>query len=140
MQLDSANLQPLMNDGKPVHDYVFLPFQNHQRSIRWGKWKLNIFPQIDHREIFDLEKDPDEMRPLQGKDAIKSAAILDSMLSVARARYGDKTPLKIENPEPKELIYENSKRRLDVWQPKWIRANSFGGRANPDHGPGVRKK
>jgi hypothetical protein len=119
---------------------VFLPFQNHQRSIRWGKWKLNIFPQIDHREIFDLEKDPDEMRPLQGKDAIKSAAILDSMLSVARARYGDKTPLKIENPEPKEPVYENSKRRLDVWQPKWIRDKYFGGRTNPDHGPGVRKK
>ena len=140
MQVDSANLQPLMKGGRPIHDYVFLPFQNHQRSIRWGKWKLNIFPQIAHREIFDLEKDPDEMRPLEGKGAIKSAAMLDSMLSVARARYGDKSPLKIENPEPKELVYDNSKRRLDVWQPKWIRDKYFGGRTNPDHGPGVRKK
>ena len=101
-----------MNGGGPVHDYVFLPFQNHQRSIRWGKWKLNIFPQIAHREIFDLEKDPDEMRPLEGKGALKSAAIFGFNANcVARARYGDKSPLKIDNPEPKEVVYDNSKRR-----------------------------
>ncbi|HBF16908.1 MAG TPA: choline-sulfatase [Verrucomicrobiales bacterium] len=140
MQIDSKNLQPLMNGGGPIHKYIFLPFENHQRAIRWGKWKLNIFPQINHREVFDLENDPDEMRPLEGKNAIKPAAILDSMLIAARARYRDNSPLKIDNPEPKEFVYDNSKRRLDIWQPQWIRDKYFGGRTNPDHGPGFRKK
>ena len=140
MQIDSKNLQPLMNGGGPIHKYIFLPFENHQRAIRWGKWKLNIFPQINHREVFDLENDPDEMRPLEGKNAIKPGAILDSMLIAARARYRDNSPLKIDNPEPKEFVYDNSKRRLDIWQPQWIRDKYFGGRTNPDHGPGVRKK
>jgi hypothetical protein len=62
------------------------------------------------------------------------------MLITARARYGDKSPLKIDNPDPKDVVYDNSKRRLDVWQPKWIRDKYFGGRNNPDHGPGVHKK
>jgi hypothetical protein len=80
------------------------------------------------------------MWPLKVKNTLKSAAILDSMLIAARARYGDKSPLKIDNPEPKEVVYNNSKRRMDVWQPKWIRDKYFGGRTDPDHGPGVRKK
>lgn len=61
-------------------------------------------------------------------------------LEEARKDYGDQQPLTVQNPEPKEAVYDNAKRTLDVWQPKWIRDKYFGGRSRTDHGPGAGKK
>ena len=52
-----------------------------------------------------------------------------------RTRLGDNDPLQVDKPEPKEAHYNNAKRTLDVWQPKWIRDKYFGGRNDPNHGP-----
>lgn len=138
--VDAKDLRPVMNGKEPGHRYVFLPFQNHQRSIRFGNLKMNVFPRINHREIFNLGKDPGEMQPLAAGDTTQAAAVLDNWLDVARSRFGDEVPLNVENPETKEAVYDNANRRMDVWQPKWIRDKYFGGREAPDHGPGARKK
>ena len=138
--IDAKNLQPVMNGKESGHRYVFLPFQSHQRAIRTGRWKLNVFPQINHREIFDLEKDPDEIHPLGAHESSPAGELLKKCLESARARYGDEASLKVKDPELKEAVYENSNRRMDVWQPKWIREKYFDGRSAPDHGPGARKK
>jgi arylsulfatase A-like enzyme len=34
------------------------------RSVRDRRWKLIVYPRIDHRQLFDLVEDPDEMRDL----------------------------------------------------------------------------
>ena len=138
--VDSKDLQAVMKGEESGHRYVFLPFQNHQRAVRVDDLKLNVFPKINHREIFNLKKDPDEMHPLEGKDATLAEAVLDSWLKVARSRYGDDAPLKVKNPASKKAIYDNGNRRMDVWQPKWIRDKYFDGRSQADHGPGARKK
>ncbi|MDG2468685.1 MAG: hypothetical protein P8M80_05355 [Pirellulaceae bacterium] len=61
-------------------------------------------------------------------------ADVDSMLKLMeswRKRLDDPYPLTVPNPEPKKPKYDNSKRVLDVWQPKWIRDKYFNGRSPP---------
>ena len=62
--------------------------------------------------------------PAHKADVERMQALMESW----RKRLGDPYPLSVENPEPKEPQYDNSKRVLDVWQPKWIRETYFGGR------------
>lgn len=139
---DSVNLVPVMNGSKEkVHESVFLPFQGHQRSVRDNRWKLHVYPNINHHLLFDLRNDPHELKNLSEnpEHAGKKAEMLAAM-NVSRSKYGDWYPLKVENPEPKEAVYDNAKRSMDVWQPQWIRDKYFDGRDNPDHGPGARRK
>lgn len=55
------------------------------------------------------------------------------MLETWRDQLGDKDPLSVSNPEPKEPVHD-SKRIPDIWQPKWIRDKYFDGRENPNRG------
>ena len=57
-----------------------------------------------------------------------------AMMEKNRNSHGDRHPLSVENPKPKEAIYDNAKRTLDIWQPKWIRDKYFGGRSRTNHG------
>ena len=133
---DSQNLRPIMNGNvRRVHDSVFLPFQNNQRAVSDGRWKLHIYPQINHRILFDLATDPHETNPL-APDTIHAGKML-ALMESHRKRLGDWYPVSVENPAPKKPNYDNSKRVLDRWQPKWIRDKYFEGRADPNHG--VRK-
>ncbi len=119
-----------------VRESVFLPFQDNQRAIRDKRWKLHIYPQINHRLLFDLESDPHELNNI-AEDSVHAAQIerLTGLMESWRTRLGDKTPLSVRDPKPKQPVYDNSKRTLDVWQPKWIRDKYFDGRSNPNHGP-----
>jgi arylsulfatase A-like enzyme len=136
--VDSKSLAPIMNGkGKSVRESLFLPFQDNQRAVRDGKWKLHVYPQINHRLLFDLSTDPHEMKNLATSPAYKAdVERMQVLMDSWRKRLGDPYPLTVENPEPKEPQYDNNKRVLDVWQPKWIRDKYFGGRENPNHGPG----
>jgi len=133
---DAQSLNPLMS-GKVRHlrKSVFLPFQNNQRAVRDGRWKLHVYPKINHRLLFDLSVDPHEMKnlaevPSHQSDVTRMMAQMESW----RKRLHDPFPLSVENPEPKVPNYDNGKRVLDVWQPKWIRDKYFGGRDSTDHG------
>lgn len=133
---DSQSLRPIL-DGKvrSVHGSVFLPFQDNQRAVSDGRWKLHIYPKIDHRTLFDLAADPHETNPLAPDSDHKShAAKMLALMESHRKRLGDWYPLSVENPEPREPNYDNSKRFLDRWQPRWIRDKYFGGRDDPNHG------
>ena len=134
--IDAQNLSPVMNGRtQKVRDSLFLPFQDNQRTVRDGKWKLHVYPKINHQLLFDLSSDPHETRNLAAVPAHK--AEVDRMYALMkswRERLGDPYPLTVENPDPKEPQYDNSKRVLDGWQPKWIRDKYFGGRESPKRG------
>ncbi|MEO2018159.1 MAG: sulfatase/phosphatase domain-containing protein, partial [Fuerstiella sp.] len=134
--IDSRDLTPIMEGRlKGVRDSVFLPFQDNQRAVRDERWKLHIYPNINHRLLFDLRSDPHEMNNL-AEDAAHAAEIkrMTALMKSWRTRLGDKDSLSVNDPQPKEPVYNNSNRRLDVWQPKWIRDKYFDGRDNPNHG------
>jgi arylsulfatase A-like enzyme len=134
--IDAQTLRPIMDEKVDrVRDSLFLPFQDNQRAVRDGKWKLHVYPPINHRLLFDLTTDPHELTnlaedPAHADDLKRMQELMESW----RTRLGDPYPLSVTDPLPKEPVYDNSKRVLDVWQPKWIRDKYFGGRDNPNHG------
>ncbi len=72
-----------------------------QRAIRYGRWKLIRYPQINKTQLFDLEEDPFEQNDLSDKP--KSATQLVTLsvdLQVALQHYGDKCPYTALNPKP----------------------------------------
>jgi len=134
--IDSQGLNSIMNGQvASIRESLFLPFQDNQRAVSNGKWKLHIYPKINHRLLFDLSNDPHELNNLAADPAHKAdAERMQALMESWRKRLGDPSPLSVENPEPKKPQYDNSKRVLDVWQPKWIRDKYFDGRDNPNHG------
>ena len=114
---------------------MFLPFQDNQRSVSDGKWKLHVYPKINHQLLFNISADPHELNNLatnpDNKNQLKRMqALMDSW----RTRLGDPYPLHVQNPERLKPAYDNNRRVLDIWQPKWIRDKYFDGRNNPNHG------
>jgi arylsulfatase A-like enzyme len=134
--VDSQNLSPIIQGKKEsVRESLFLPFQDNQRSVNDGKWKLHVYPKINHRLLFNLENDPHEMQNLADDQAYQPQ--MDKMMVLMeswRTELRDTVPLFVENPESKEVDYDNLTRTLDVWQPKWIRDKYFGGREKTNHG------
>ena len=134
--VDARSLRPVMTgEAGRIHDSVFLPFQDNQRAVSDGRWKLHVYPKINHRLLFDLAADPHETRNLaESKPHKAQASRMLALMETHRKRLNDPHPLSFENPEPKTPAYDNSKRVLDRWQPEWIRRKYFAGRDNPNHG------
>jgi hypothetical protein len=94
-----------------------------------------VYPRINHTLLFDLINDPHETENLAASPRHqKELERMMALLEQARADYNDTDPLFVANPESKIPFYDNDKRTLDVWQPKWIRDKYFGGRSKTDHG------
>jgi arylsulfatase A-like enzyme len=127
--LAGRDLRPLWeNEGARVRDSVFLPFSNLMRSVRDERWKLIVYPQINHRQLFDLKDDPHEMRDLaadpgHGPEIARLTALMRSW----QEKLGDKQPLAVDTPKPKELRFDDLVRKPDQWQPAWIVEKYFRG-------------
>ena len=123
----------IRGNSKRVRKTLFLPFQDNQRSINDGKWKLHIYPQINHQLLFNLEKDPHEMQDL-AKDLKYSEQLinLEKRMNEWRNFLRDPHPLRSDNPLPLKPSYNNQLRVLDRWQPEWIREKYFEGLSVPN--------
>jgi arylsulfatase A-like enzyme len=135
-EVDARSLLPLIRGEKEkIHDSIFLPYQDNQRAINDGEWKLHIYPKVNHRLLFNLSEDPQEMVNLaddpKQQEKIKE---LEALMGQWREQLNDTAPLRVDKPASLTPTYENKRRTLDVWQPKWIRDKYFGGRERSDHG------
>ena len=68
-----------------------MPFQNNQRTVRDERWKLHVYPLINHRLLFDLKEDPHETNNLAEKP--EHAGKLREMMAMMeknRNSYGDR--------------------------------------------------
>ena len=80
-------------------------YRNVQRAVRDDRWKLIRYPQVDKTQLYDLKADPDEVTDLAGKP--QHAAKVKDLLTLLEAeqnRYGDKTSLTVEKPQPAEWV------------------------------------
>ena len=135
---DSADLAPLWTGEKEqVRDAVFLAFQDNMRSVRDDRWKLHLYPGVDHALLFDLKNDPDETRNLAyDPEYASQVKRLHGVMRDWQLQVGDTLAIPVgQTANPPAVVYDNSKRVLDGWQPKWIRDKYFGGRDNTNHGP-----
>lgn len=128
--VDSRSLGPVLRgEQTQLRDSIFLPFQNHQRALVTTDWKLHVYPKVNHRLLFELQQDPDEMHDLATMaDQKNRISDLLEQMEVWREELDDPLSLTTDSPEPLVPDYNNEKRTLDVWQPKWIRDKYFEGR------------
>lgn len=128
--IDAVDLSPLWKGTTSVvHDSVYLPFQNNQRAVNDGRWKLHVYPVINHRLLFDLQADPHEMHDLANNpEHANEITRLTALMQRWRNQLGDEDPLSVPNPAPRQAQYSNENRYPDRWQPKWIRDKYFEGR------------
>ncbi len=138
--IDSQSLKPLMTgETEAIHPALFLPFQDNQRAVSDGRWKLYRYPLINHQLLFDLQADPHELvnradDPAYAEELSRMYGLMDAY----RLKQGDPYPIAVDEPAPHQPQYDNANRTLDKWQPKWIREKYFDGREDPNHG--VKKK
>jgi len=118
--LAGHDLTPLWTGRKKsVRDSVFLPFTDTMRAVRDERWKLIVYPRINHQELFDLKNDPGERHDLAAKKP-REVARLTALLREWQERTGDHRPLTSTNPAPRVLRYDDFLRQPDQWQPAWI--------------------
>lgn len=114
------NLAPLWTgEKKAVRESVFLPFTDAMRAVRDERWKLIVYPGINHQELFDLRRDPHEMKNLADAKP-EQVQRLTKLMHEWQARVGDTNPLSSPNPGPKTVRLDDFQRKPDPWQPAWI--------------------
>jgi arylsulfatase A-like enzyme len=121
-KLAGASLRPLWSgEKKIIRDSVFLPFSGLMRSVRDARWKLIVYPPINHRELFDLKNDPHETKDLAG-DKARAAEVkrLTALMRDWQKKVGDSQPLTVAKPRPKEVSFDRFERKPDPWQPRWV--------------------
>lgn len=121
-KLAGESLRPLWaGEKKRLRDSVFLPYSGLMRSVRDERWKLIVYPPIDHRELFDLKNDPDETKNLAA-DPKHATTVerLTALLKDWQKKVGDTLPLTVERPRAKDVRFDDFERKPDKWQPAWI--------------------
>lgn len=121
-KLAGASLMPIWLGAKQgIRDSVFLPYSGLMRSVRDERWKLIIYPPINHRQLFDLQADPHEMKNLAA-DPARAGEIerLTVLMKDWQKKVGDTQPLSAARPKPKEVRFDDFTRKPDQWQPDWI--------------------
>lgn len=121
-KLAGQSLRPLWAGEKEVlRDSVFLPYSGLMRAVRDARWKLILYPPINHRELFDLSNDPAETKDLAADpanaDRIERLTVL---LRDWQKKVGDTQPLTAPKPKAKEVSFEGFERKPDQWQPAWV--------------------
>lgn len=132
----SKSLSPILKgESAKVRDSVFLPFQNNQLALTDGRWKLHVYPEINHQLLFDLKEDPGEKKDLANSPEHRGDLLaMTEMMKQWKTRLGDDSPLTSADPLPKAFQINEDGRVLDVWQPDWIREKYFDGRNRTNHG------
>jgi arylsulfatase A-like enzyme len=61
--IDGQSLVPAMRGDRPeIHPFIVGYFQDSQRMIREGDWKLIWYPKIDRWQLFNVANDRNELR------------------------------------------------------------------------------
>ena len=90
---------------------------------------------MNHRQLFDLAADPDELQNLAADPAHRQTlARLEALLEGWRAALADAAPLSAANPLPLRRDLTGQEREPDRWQPQWIVDKYFDPAASPDPG------
>jgi arylsulfatase A-like enzyme len=113
---------------KGVRESLYFNYKHLQRSVRDDRWKLIVYPQINHQQLFDLKNDLDEIHDLAGKaENAKRVEELKSLLLKWEKDLGlEPMPLTVANPKAKQVDLTREPRNPDRWQPEWIRKKYFG--------------
>ena len=127
--IDGRDLAPLWSGGDPTwRQSVFLPYRDVMRAVRDDRFKLIVYPNVNHRQLFDLAEDPAELTNLiADPDHAETAARLEALLEGWQTAMGDTVPLSVADPAPLHRDLTGTDREPDRWQPEWIVKKYFDG-------------
>lgn len=123
----SRDLAPIWRGERAeVRESIYLAMGRSQRAVTDGRWKLSVYPQIGHRQLFDLATDPSETIDLAERPVFQHHI---DRLSIAldrwRERTGDPDPLTGSELKSFHVDLTGRARKPDRWQPQWIRDTFF---------------
>ncbi|MEZ6071048.1 MAG: sulfatase-like hydrolase/transferase [Pirellulales bacterium] len=128
--VEGQDLVPIWRGERAtIRDTLFTTYEDIQRAVRDGRWKLIRYPKIDHTQLFDLEADPNELNNLaeSGRYA-DEVARLTRELQQWQQRTDDTQPLVVEDVEAAEIDLTGHERTPDRHQPAWIVEKYFQGK------------
>ena len=107
--VEGQDLGPLWRgEAEAVRDVLYTAFEDTQRSVRDGRFKLIVYPKIGHEQLFDLQRDPLELRNLARDPAHAGArARLRARMEEEHAALGDPHPLAVEPRSPMAFDYRS---------------------------------
>ncbi len=103
---------PTTSQGREFTEALFHPERAHRSQLVFGyksiqramvdeRWKLIAYPQINYRQLFDLQSDPYETIDLakqpEHAERIKN---LEDQMRKQLTEMGDRSPLSVLNPKP----------------------------------------
>ena len=98
--VDFQSVLPLIKGTGKAREQVFGSYRDHQRMLTRGDHKLILYPTAKVARVFDLSKDPDEMKDLFGTEEGKAIAKKLFPLLVKELKdHGDTLDLKAAYPE-----------------------------------------
>ncbi len=127
--IDGRDLTPLWSGGDPTwRKSLFLPYRDVMRAVRDDRYKLIVYPNVNHRQLFDLVNDPDELENLiSDPEHTETAVRLEALLEGWQTAMGDTVPLSVPDPAPLRRDLTGTEREPDRWQPEWIVEKYFDG-------------
>jgi arylsulfatase A-like enzyme len=92
--LEGRSQTPVIRGEKDsVRDTIFLTFEQGQRAVRQGDWKLFRFPLVNYSLLFNLKDDPNELHSL-AEDPAQAGRLVEMMalLEEQQRAYDDPHP------------------------------------------------
>ena len=126
--VEGVDLGPLWRgEVQSVREALYTAFDDTQRAVRDGRFKLIVYPKIGYEQLFDLQGDPFELRSLSDDPAhARTRARLRARMEEEHAALGDPHPLSVEPRAPMGFDYRAVERRPDEHQPAWVIEKYFG--------------
>jgi arylsulfatase A-like enzyme len=98
---------------------IFTGYLEHQRAIRDDRFKLIVYPKINHSVLYDLQTDPYELKDISKSNPNEVNKLLGLMVE-NQIQFGDTLSLTSDFPLDKKWDYKDLKRVPDKWQPEYI--------------------
>jgi arylsulfatase A-like enzyme len=108
-------------EAAQVRDALYTTYEDKMRAVRDGRFKLIRYPPLDYVQLFDLERDPFELRNLaDDPEYAEERARLTALLESHHDALEDPHPLVTDERASMEFDYESVERRPDAHQPAWV--------------------
>jgi arylsulfatase A-like enzyme len=104
-----------------VRDTLYTAYEDKMRAVRDARFKLIRYPLLGHEQLFDLERDPYELRNLaRDPDYAEEGARLRALLESHHEALADPHPLVTGEEASMVFDYESVERQPDAHQPAWV--------------------
>ena len=105
---------------------LFLAYKDSIRAVRDDRYKLIAYTRINHRQLFDLETDPDELTNLATRpEHSETRKRLARSMTGWRVRQNDRTLVSPPQAMRFDKDLTGNNREADGHQPEWIKQKYF---------------